>query len=481
MFVGRDSELSALQSVSAKNTASLVVITGRRRIGKSTLVREFAKQQKQKRYLEFTGLPPDKHTTKQDQLDEFSRQLQTQSDLPHMKITDWGDMFKMLARETRADEVLVLLDEITWMGSKDHTFLGKLKNAWDLYFKSNNKLTMIICGSVSGWIDKNILSSTGFLGRVSLELYLEELPLHLCNTFWGKEEARISTYEKLKLLCITGGVPRYLEEISPELTAEQNIQNLCFNKQGILFKEFDRIFSDLFDAKFKNYKELVSVLANGSLELSEIYKKLNKVKNASITDSLEHLSKSGFIARDFTWNLKGKTVSKLSKFRISDNYIRFYLKYIDPNKHLIEKDLFEFKDLSLLPEWFTIMGLQFEQLVINNFKILHAALNIKPTEVLSSTPFFQTATKLRRSCQIDYLIHTRFDTLYLCEIKFSRKPVGCKVIEAVREKIEKLARPKGFSIRPVLLLASEATDELTSSRYFDKIIHFEDLLHWRTD
>ena len=474
MFIGRQAELQSLSAVVSKPTASLVVVTGRRRIGKSTLIREFAKRQK--RYLEFAGLPPNKKTTSQDQLDEFLRQLRSQTNLPSIKVSDWGDAFDLLARETKSGEVVILLDEITWMGSRDHTFLGKLKNAWDLYFKSNSKLTLIICGSISAWVEKNVLSSTGFLGRVSLELYVEELPLNLCNEFWGKHKNRISSYEKLKLLSVTGGVPRYLEEIRPELPAEQNIQALCFRKEGILYREFDRIFSDLFDDSYENYKELVNVLVDGSLTLSQIYSKLNKAKNASITESLTSLAKSGFVARDYTWNLRGRTVSKLSKFRISDNYIRFYLKYIEPNKHLIDKGIFDFKDLSLLPAWASIMGLQFEQLVINNYQALHKMLNINPAEIVSSNPFFQTKTQARESCQIDYLIHTRFNTLYLCEIKFSRKPVGLGVIRELQKKVERLHKPKGFSIRPVLITVDEITDDLDSSDYFDKIIYFKDLL-----
>jgi len=474
MFIGRSKELGALAQLRKKNTSSLVVVTGRRRIGKSSLIREFSKQNK--RYLEFTGLPPTTKTSKQDQLDEFSRQLCAQCNLPSLKINDWGNAFQLLAKETQNGEVLILLDEITWMGSKDRTFLGKLKNAWDLYLKSNDKLILVICGSVSAWIEKNILSSTGFLGRVSLECNLKELPLDICNKFWGEYKDRISAYEKLKLLAVTGGVPRYLEEIRPEQTAEQNIQNLCFNKQGILFNEFERIFNDLFKSKSDTYKELIKALADCPLELEDIYRKLGKTKNAYITGSLEDLRKSGFVERDYSWNIKGKSVSRLSKFRICDNYIRFYLKYIEPNRHLIEKDLFEFKELSLLPQWISIMGLQFEQLVINNYKLLHNILDIRPVEILSSSPFFQTATKIRKSCQIDYLIHTRFNNLYLCEIKFSRYPIGVAVIEEMQEKMRILATPKGYSVRPILITASGVTEDLASEKFFDQIIMFEEML-----
>ncbi len=162
------------------------------------------------------------------------------------------------------------------MGGKDPHFLGHLKTAWDMYFSKNPHLIIALCGSVSSWIEKNILSSTGFLGRITLDLVLEELPLDVCNAFWHPKEKRISSYEKFKLLSVTGGVPLYLEQIKPNLPAEQNIQDLCFTKGGLLVREFDEIFSDLFSRTKARHKEIVLCLANGPKELVQICKELGK-------------------------------------------------------------------------------------------------------------------------------------------------------------------------------------------------------------
>ena len=116
---------------------------------------------------------------------------------------------------------------------------------------------LIICGSVSSWIEKNILSNTGFLGRISIDLVLEELPLIDCLKFWRKTKERLSPYEFFKVLSVTGGVPKYLEEILPEQSAETNIQRLCFKPQGLLFREFEQIFSDLFSRRSALYKKII--------------------------------------------------------------------------------------------------------------------------------------------------------------------------------------------------------------------------------
>ena len=104
------------------------------------------------------------------------------------------------------------------MAHGDATFLPKLKNAWDLYFKKNQEIIVALCGSISLWIEKNILGSTGFVGRQSLTLTLEEMPLNDCAQFWIDNNNHISALEKLLMLSVTGGIPRYLEEIDSKLS-----------------------------------------------------------------------------------------------------------------------------------------------------------------------------------------------------------------------------------------------------------------------
>lgn len=198
------------------------------------------------------------------------------------------------------------------MGGKDPTFLGKLKTAWDMYFSKNPNLIMALCGSISSWIEENILSSTGFVGRISIDLVLEELPLNICNAFWRSKERLIAPYEKFKLLSVTGGVPRYLEEITPEVPAEKNIHSLCFTSGGFLVREFDEIFADLFSRRNVSYKEIVACLADGPKELIEICEKLKKTRGGLRSKYPADLLIAGFIQRDFTWYLKnGKKIKDL--------------------------------------------------------------------------------------------------------------------------------------------------------------------------
>jgi len=238
-FFGRKRELDELQLLLKKNSASLVAVTGRRRIGKSRLIQEFAQRNPTYRFLVVSGLAPAPGITPKTQRQEFARQVERQLSIPPIASGDWSDLFSNLGAHTKEGKWILLLDEISWTGMKSPEFLPKLKNAWDLEFKQNPELILILCGSVSSWIERNLLSSTGFVGRVTSRLVLEELTAPECLGFW--QDSQSSGYDQLKVLSVTGGVPRYLEELIPSLGTDDNIKRLCFQPEGLLFSEFDQI------------------------------------------------------------------------------------------------------------------------------------------------------------------------------------------------------------------------------------------------
>jgi uncharacterized protein len=468
-FIGRQKELAKLRQIAENRVASLIVLKGRRRIGKTRLAEEFGKNY---RSLIFTGLPPTEGMTAQLQRDHFASQLARQLLIPTPRSNDWNDLFWVLAHHTKEGRVLVVLDEISWIGMNDPTFLGKLKTAWDTDFKKNSKLILMLTGSVSSWIEKNILSSTGFVGRISLDLTLNELPLYRCDEFWQAERNRVSPYEKFKLLAVTGGVPRYLEEIIPNLSSEENIRRLCFQSGGLLVKEYQRIFSDLFHKRGPLYSKIVSRLADGSCDQEEIRKVIGMERGGRLSEYLYELETAGFISQDNTWHIKTGRISKLRKYRLKDNYLRFYLKYIEPNLSKIEQDRYHINPT----QWPTIFGLQFENLVLSNRARVLELLYIDPHSIVWDNPYFQEKTRKHPGCQIDYLIQTRDRTLYLCEIKFSQQPVSSEVISQIEKKMESLPLPRGFSIRPILIHVNGVNDQVQAKEFFSKILDFSQLL-----
>lgn len=472
MFVNRDRELGLLSDLLSKRTASFVVCKGRRRIGKSKLIEVFAG--KAKSFLEFQGLPPREGQTNQNQLDAFAEQLARQTSLPRLTLSSWPQVFELLAGVLKNERTVVLLDEISWMSGKDKDFAGHLKIAWDTKLKKHPGLILVACGSVSSWIDTNILGSTGFVGRVSLQLQPGELSLPDCNRFWRSRSNRVAAYEKLKLLSVTGGVPRYLEEIQPNRSAEHNINRMCFSKEGILFSEFERIFDDIFSKRAPTYKEIVKTLVSGSKTVSQISSALGKARSGHTSEHLKDLIASGFVHRDTFYAPGRNRPSRMERYRLRDNYLRFYLRYIEPLRTKIEQGITDDVNLESLVDWETIMGFQFENLVLNNLPVICDRLSLKKGTVKSAAPFFQRRTNRLRGCQIDLLIQTKH-TLYLCEIRF-RKRINRNVVDDVKEKIARLPKPSSMTVRPVLIYEGELDPGIGDTDFFDASIRFGDLL-----
>lgn len=472
-FIGRVKYLKKLKLLLSKKTATLAVINGRRWIGKSRLIEEFAKDYI---FLEFVGLAPAEGVTAQHQREAFAKQLENYFNLPPLRADDWNDLFRALSQNVRKGRVIILLDEISWLAHDDPTFLSKLKNAWDLYFKKNHELILILCGSVSVWIEENILSSTGYFGRIPMSIGLDELNLAECNQLLQAQQFVGGNYEKFQLLAVTGGTPYYLEQIQPGFTVEQNIRNLCFSENALFVDEFDRIFNDIFERKAILYKKIITLLADGALEYNAICDKLNYSRSGRLSSYLNALIIARFISRDFSWNFKNRKTSRLCKYRLSDNYIRFYLKYIEPKKELIKQGLYETIDFMNLPGWYTTMGLQFENIVLKNRKLIIELLGINPLHVVANNPYFQRKTRGHRGCQIDYLIQTRFNNLFVCEIKYSKQPLSKQVIDEVKDKIDRLVIPKGFSCFPVLIHVNGVNDNVLDSGFFSKVINVNVLM-----
>lgn len=183
-----------------------------------------------------------------------------------------------------------------------------------------------------------------------------------------------------------------------------------------------------------------------------------------------------FIARDYTWDIQKAGFGKLSHYRLSDNYLRFYLKCIEPNKTLIRQGNFGRDRLTQFSQWQGILGLQFENLVLSNRALIKSKLKLGADVVLIDGPFFQTTTNKQAGCQIDYLVQTQWHNLFVCEIKFSTQPIGVNVIAEMEQKIACFSRPKRFSCHPVLIHVSGVSDAVIAAGYFSHIIDLrEDL------
>lgn len=473
MFFGREYYLNRMRELLSKPIASVVTCRGRRRVGKSTLFEEFAKRNGC-RFIKLEGLAPKADITDRDQRAAFGSQLAIQTGLPELVPDSWLKAFHLLNSVIRDDRwTVILLDEISWMGCDAPTFPGDLKVAWDNYFRKHDKLILVLCGSVSRWITDNIVKSSGFLGRRSLNFVLPELPICDAVKFWGDRFDDTSTREILDTLAVTGCVPKYLEEMNFSVGVAENIRRTCFSPDGYLFEDFEDIFNRVFGKSALRKRSILSALSNGPKTVSEISHVLGVVRNGTLADELKDLDTAGFVAQDRGINPETGRPALEIKYRIKDCYTRFYLHYVEPVRERVMKGLYAIASLDSMPGWDAMLGLQFETLVMNNFHSLLPALGLDRANILSVGPYARRGQR-GEGCQIDILFQTEF-LAYAVEVK-RMKNIDLSVIDEVKAKLSRFPRRENVTLRKALVYDGTLSPQVEERRYFDVLIPARSLM-----
>jgi len=468
VFIGRERDLRDLSALWGRDSGVLVTCRGRRRIGKSTLIEEFAAREAD-HFISIDGVAPRKGMSDLDQRRHFSEKIAEYSRNPVPIAANWLEAFAQLdGIIPEKGKTVVLLDEISWMAGYFADYPGYFKEAWDKRLRKHANLILVLCGSVSAWIVENILNSTGFVGRDSLDLELQELAPAESVQLLGPTAERMSEREKIDLLSVTGGVPKYLEEIRPEISVDENVRKMCFMSRGFLFREFDDAFNSVFGRKSKTRGRILRMLKDGPLSAAELAEREGKTPNGSYARTLKDLALAGFVAGDGGLSPVSGEPLREERFRIKDNYVRFYLHYIEPRRKAIESGLFDFSSLEQLPGLSGMLGFQFENLVLNNIPLLYPLLGLDQSLVLSAAPYVQRKTTQHEGCQVDLLIQTQ-RMLMVVEIK-RRREIGPSIIEEVAEKIRRLQYRRDLSVRTALVYAGELSKQVPAERYFDFIV-----------
>ena len=467
-FFGRELELSQLNDLWGKRGGSLVTCRGRRRIGKSTLIEVFARKSKA-RFIKIEGVRPKPGYANESELKTFAVQLAEQTGIDESLPSNWLNAFKRLDGVVgEGERTVVLLDEISWLGHYDEMFADTLKVAWDNWWSRHDRLIVVVCGSVSGWIRENFVDNGAFFGRRSLDIVLRELPIKECVKFWGKSASRVDPKEIVDVLSVTGGVPRYLGEIKPGLSASENVRQMAFAPNSILRVDFDEMFSDVITRLPTLSGKIVRALVNAPLSVSEVAAALGMDKGGRVSEALRQLEESGLVSADVGKNPETGENAREQRYRLKDNYARFYLKYVEREKSVIDSGTYQFVSLDGLDGWDSVMGLQFENLVLNHYSELIGPLHLGNALVESVAPY------RRKDLQVDLMIQTKHNN-YVVEIKRQVK-IGRGIIAEVAEKLKKLASPRGKSARPVLVYEGELAPSVETEGFFDAIIPFDELL-----
>jgi hypothetical protein len=287
-----------------------------------------------------------------------------------------------------------------------------LEHFWNSWATNRKDVLLITCGSAASWMLNTLINNHGGLhNRVTYRMMVEPFTLHEADLLLKANGCVFDHYQTLQIYMVTGGVPFYLEQIQPGLSAAQNIERLCFRKRGLLALEFNNLFSSLFK-KSEKHEALIQALAQKPLGLTrKALAGITKFSSGgSLTRYLNELEESGFIA---SFPVFGKKSSTHSMYRLVDFYSLFYLKFIKNNNDFDEGVWVQSVDHPAQRAWF---GHAFELVCLQHIDQIKKALHIGG--VLTRQSYWKSKSS-ENGAQIDLVIDRRDQVLNLCEIKFS--------------------------------------------------------------
>ena len=427
-ITGRKKEIRQLQELLESPRSEFLAVYGRRRVGKTFLLREFFGYQFD---FQISGLA--NATTKQ-QLFNFHTALSRQSALYFEKQPEnWLQAFQRLIDHLeslpKVEKRTVFFDEMPWFDTKGSDFVMGLEHFWNSWASNRKDVLLIACGSAASWMMHDLINNAGGLhNRVTQKMKINPFCLQEVAEFLQKKQCVLDRYQIAQLYMALGGIPYYLDAVRPELSATQNIQLLFFEKTGFLRNEFFNLYRSLFK-KHEVYEKIAAVLATRmyGLQRSEIVKLSGIASGGTLSRVLNDLEESGFITSYIALDEKNKN----TVYRLSDYYTAFYFKFIKDSPY---KGAGVWLNLLDSPGYRAWSGLLFEQICLDHIPQIKQALGI--SGVHSKEVAWRGGTD-GRSAQIDLLIDRRDQVINLCEAKFSlnKFEIDKDYAEKLREKI----------------------------------------------
>jgi AAA+ ATPase superfamily predicted ATPase len=470
-FIGRKRESKLLQQwIKRHPSGQLTVIYGRRRVGKTRLVLETFKDTK---LLRFEGL--EGHPTAVQQR-HFLGQLAEVTGRPEfrsVKATNWTDILGFLADYVEAETkrsnmpLVIFFDEFQWMCAERVDLVSRLKFLWDGHL-SACPVHLILCGSVSSFLVKKVVHSKALYGRIHLEIDLQPMEIRDVAEFFPKRSLR----EVIELYMALGGIPQYLELVDPARSTLLNLQDLCFTQHGFLVNEYERLLVSHF-GRVPHYQAILETLVRRKIaSRDQLAKACQLESGGSLSLYLDELELAGFIERYVP--LGRSDDSKINRYRLADAYLLFYFQFIRPALKQIrsaqELPLSRFLPDKQLAPW---RELAFERICRKHAYVVAERLGFSAVSYDAGS-WFQRADS-DPGAQIDLMFVRADRVVTLCEVKYREEKIGKGVIKEVEAKIATYPNPKRMSIEPVLITASDVTQDVLDSGFFTRILTIEDV------
>jgi uncharacterized protein len=426
-MVGRENERALFQNILKSSSSEFVAVYGRRRVGKTYLIREVFNNNF---HFHFTGMAK---ASLRQQLINFHTALKKRN--PEKDFTvpaTWFDAFQQLTEhieKSTDDRKVIFIDELPWIDTAKSNCISALEHFWNSWASARKDIVLIVCGSSASWMINKLINNKGGLhNRVTKKIKLLPFTLKECEQFLAEKKSNWNRYQIAEAYMALGGIPYYWNALEPGYSAAQNIDRLFFSANGLLREEFQNLFASLFK-KSENHVAIVDALGTKAKGLSrkEIIKHAKWGSSGTATKAITELEASGFIRKYVPFNKK----TKESVYQLIDLYSLFYLRFIKGNISATENFWVNAIDS---PQHRTWSGYSFEMVCLLHSHQIKKELGIHG---IQSTESSWRSKSTKNGAQIDLVIDRKDETVNLCEMKFSINPfiIEKKYAEVLRNKI----------------------------------------------
>jgi Archaeal ATPase./Archaea bacterial proteins of unknown function. len=466
-FVGRKDELKYILDAAKNGEANILVVYGRRRIGKTELIEHAFLD---RNLIKLEGVEDgDKKAQMVRVLYQLAKILDDKH-ITHMQFNTWLELFDFIASKIQNGKWTLYLEELQWLAEYKNELISDLKYVWDNSMRHNPDLLLILCGSSPSFMINQVVHSKALYNRSLYELNLGEFSLNETEEFLKNRSYR----EVMDAYLSIGGIPEYLKRIQKYSSIQIGLCEESFKKDSFFSNEKNRIFISSFATNL-HYQEIINYLSQVKFaSKNDIEKALHIKGGGKLTDVIKDLEMCGFIERYLPYQVTSN--SNLVRYCIADNYLRFYFKFIAPLSERIQQSDYNRTPLHALnkesyEKW---LGLSFERFCRKHSYLIASIIGFSAVRYKSGAFFNRKTIQNQAGYQIDLVFDRADHVLTVCEIKYTQSKIGTEVIEEFEKKISQL-ETKNQTIEKVLISASGATDALIGRAYFDRIITLEDI------
>ena len=429
-MIGRQKELEVIRSCVDADRSRLIVVYGRRRVGKTFLVREAFDY---RFTFTHTGLEDGNF---HDQLSAFWRSVKDQGGGECERPRNWIDAFELLKRlisSSSEGRKTVFIDELPWMDTRNSGFVGALSDFWNGWASARKDVVMVVCGSAAAWMVKKVLHNRGGLfNRANRTICLKPFTLGECERYLESEGVVMDRKDIVSAYMVFGGSPYYWSLLEKGESLSQNIDRLFFSEDGELKDEFTKLYRSVFENPAP-YVNIVTALGTkkAGLTREELIADIPGAgSSGTMTECLENLERSGFVRR---YSETGKTY-RGSVYQLIDNLTLFYFQFVrDYNGH----DAMHWSHLVRDQHRVAWEGVAFERVCLLHSQQIKKALGISGVASEESAWYVRSSSEMKEGAQIDLVIDRADRVTNLCEMKFASEPysIGKDEADGIRRKI----------------------------------------------